>query len=93
MDKFLGLSYYKNNYALTDIGLYDLKNQSEYGGIFVLRDEKNNQSFDDFKDYYELLIPVNNDIFEKISKLGKVQIIKYQLNVFLMEYNLEEWMI
>jgi hypothetical protein len=93
MDKLLGLSYYEHNYNLSDIGLYDYKNQSEYGGIFVLKDEKNNLSFDDFRDYYELLIPVNDDVFEKISKLSKLEIIKYNLNIFLMEYNLEEWMI
>lgn len=94
MDKFLGLSYYKNNYTfITDIGLYDYKNQSEYGGIFSLGDEKNDQSFDDFSDYYELLIPISNDIFQRISKLGKIEINKYELNTFLKQFNLEEWMI
>jgi hypothetical protein len=93
MENILGLSYYKHNKQLTDIGLYDSKNQFEYGGIFSLSDEKNNQSFSDFSDYYELLIPINHDIFQRISKISKLKIHLFQLNDFLKEFNLEEWMI
>ena len=93
MDKFLGLSHYEHNYNLIDVGLYDYKNQSEYVGLFKLKDEKYNHSFDDFRDYYQLLIPVNDSVFKKISKIGRLKINSFQLNDFLKEYSLEEWMI
>lgn len=94
MEKILGLSYYKHNKQLVDIGLYDRETNEEYEGVFKLDEEKIKKDFSEFKTDYDITIPISDSILEQITnKAGKLNIINFLLNDFLKDFSLEEWVI
>jgi len=94
MEKILGLSYYKHNNQLCNIGLYDKNTNEEYDGIFKLDEEKIKNRFSKFKKNYDITIPISDSLVQKIiPKIGKLNVINFSLNDFLKDFSLEEWMI
>ena len=96
MDKYIGLSYNSETNQLIDIVLFDSKTNTQYMGMYVLNQLQKTNLFtilDIIKNNYDLVIPINNFIFNNVIDLTRIDISRYTLNSFCKEYGLDEWTI